>query len=51
LSRFVYYKFLDELLYYDRGSNVEAHIDTGDIEILIDENGEIVDLVIYNASK
>jgi len=26
-------------------------VDIGDVEIIIDENGEIIDIAIYNASK
>ncbi len=51
LSRWVYYKYMDELRYYGRGANAGVHIDAGDIEIIVDENGEIIDIAIYNASK
>jgi len=41
----------NELRYYGPGKEAFIHINIGDIELVIDENGEIVDLVIYNATK
>jgi len=33
------------------GVDAGIHLDIGDVEIIIDENGEIIDLAIHNATK
>ena len=51
LKPWAYFVAFDELRYYGPGVNASVHVDIGDVEIIIDENGEIIDLVIHNASK
>ncbi len=46
-----YFVWRDELRYYGRGRYTAVHVDIGDVELIIDKNGEIIDLAIYNASK
>ncbi len=50
-KRWVYFEYNDELRYYGRGSKVYAAADIGDVEIMVSDNGEIVDLVINHASR
>ncbi len=51
MKKWSYFKDRDELRYAGKPGEVVAIIDTGDIEIYVNKNGEINEIAIYNVSK
>lgn len=51
MKKWTYFKDRDELRYAGEPGEVVAIIDSGDVEIYVNKNGDINEIAIYNVSK